>query len=696
MIGSAAALVALLAVLQGAASAGSEAAEVLNDTSYSFCHDDDYRLDQWEHQWCPMVGERNEACPGLPGACKRPPRAADRLPSPDGETCDNPGEGGGTKGPPAGQSGPGEGPGDDGAGDTGAGKPPPPPRDPPPPRTVQIPSAMSGLAQAVFFLLIAAGLGLLVWVIVNSRLTGRDDPSDEALIADEPAGEPTPQDLRIVETDVARLLRRAREAAGRGDHEQAMADAYAAALRKLEGEGLLDLHSSHTNADHLRALRDRPELAGELRIIVGDVEQVQFGATAANATLFESLLARVLPLTSRALGVLALVLTTALISPGAAAAADLGDSLTSPSGSRAVVELLRRHDVEARHRIGEVAGITEDVGVLVMLSDSVLEEDSWSHVYEWVDSGGTLVLAGTMPQDPRLGIRHAVDSSTGTRLSGAWRFRTRLEGLDIQVPPSGALQVDPGGLEALPMLVRQGDTESVYALQGTVGQGEIIALADDHLFTNIALAVGDNGEAILRILKDRGTVELATSWTGAAASSPFEAVHRARLTPLIAQLLVFLTLLFLWKGIAFGKLRDPRDTTRRRFADHVRAVGLQYTRARASAHALSAYARWALERLRERVPRGRQSDLDELAEKLAVRTGWAVEEILDLLRYAQAASDTGPAASLRPSSLRAGLKPASQAPNLAGADQRHLPLHVEQIQRLAELIAALGRRRESS
>lgn len=695
MIGSPAALAALLVALQGAAPAGSSAAEVLDDGRYRFCHDHGYRLDESEHRWCALVGERNEACPGLPGACKRPPRPGGRVSFSDGDSCDEPGEGEGASGPPAGPSGPGEGRRGDRAGDRGDGERPPPPAAPPPRRTVQIPNAMSGLAQVVFFLLIAAGLGLLVWVIVKGRLAGRDESDGEEPVVDEPAGEPTRQQARVVETDVARLLRRAREAAGSGDYEQAIADAYAAALRKLEGEGLLDLHSSHTNADHLRALGDHPELAGELRTIVGDVERVQFGATAASASLFESLLARVLPVTARSALVFVLALVATLLGASPAAAGDLAGSFTSPSGAGAVVELLRRHDVDASFRLDELGSISQDVGVVILLSEAALEDDNWETLIEWVSDGGTLVLAGVLPDDERLAIRHVFDSSTTTTLNGAWRFESLLAGLNVQVPPGAALRVDPGGLEALPMLVRDEGSEPLYALQGNLGRGEIIALADDHLFTNIALAVGDNGEAVLRILKGRGTVELATSWTGAAASSPFEAVHRARLTPLIAQLLLLLTLLFLWKGIAFGKLRDPRDTTRRRFADHVRAVGLQYTRARASAHALSAYARWALERLRERVPQGRQSDLDELADKLAVRTGWAVDEIANLLRYAQAASDAGPAASLRPSSLRAGLEPAVQALSLAEADQRHLPLHVEQMQRLAELIAALGRRRES-
>ena len=555
---------------------------------------------------------------------------------------------------------------------------------------------MSGLAQLTFFLLLAVGLGLLVWMIVKSRLAGRDEADLEGPSGDEPAAAPARVVSRIVETDVERLLSAARQAAGQGDYDRAIAHAYAATLRRLEGDGLVDVHPAHTNVDYLRALSDRPELESAVRAIVQDVERVQFGATAASASLFESLLARVLPLTARSALLLVPALAATLASPAAASAADLGGSLTSPSGSQGVVELLRQRDIEVSYRLEELSTITDDVGVLVVLPGGAPEDGEWDSLIEWVTNGGTLVLAGELPSDDRVGIRHLEDHSGRARLTGAWRFESMLEGLDLQVPSGEAIVVDSGGLEALPMLVREGSNEPLYGVHGSLGRGEIIALADDHLFTNIALAVGDNGEAVARILKGRGSVQICNRWTGAAARSPFESVHRARLTPLIAQLLVLLALLFLWKGIAFGRLRDPADKTRRRFADHVRAVGLQYARARASAHALGVYARWALERLRERVPRGRQSDLDELADKLAVRSGWGVEEIASLLRHAQVASDAGSGASMRPSSLRAGLEPTARALSLMETEQQHSRQHVELMQRLAELVAALGRRRESS
>ncbi len=728
MTGSLVALAALVAALIGAPSAGPSGAEILGDPRYGFCHDDDYLLDRWEHRWCPLVGEHNEACPGLPGDCKRKARRTDRSSPPpgcsaggsgepdgagrrSGGSSDGAGDAAGT-GPPSGGS-PGDSAGRDGSSRSGSsgdtdGRPrpqpgdgdgqraSPPPRDPPAPRTITLPSGVSGFAQLTFFLLLAVGLGLLVWVIVRARLAGRDEDDLEAPPGDEASAEPAPGALRIVETDVERLLSKARQAAGRGDYEQAIADAYAAMLRRLEGDGLIDVHASRTNADYLRALRKRPELAAPVRAIVQDVERVQFGATAASPSLFESLLARVLPLTARSVLLLVFALAATLVCPAAAWAGDLGGSSTAPSGSRGVVELLRQRDIEVSYRIEELSNFAEDLGVLVILPGGGPKDGNWDSVLQWVKKGGTLVLAGELPSDERVGIRYRSDPSGSRRLTGAWRFENALEQLDLQVPPGGAIVVDPEGLEALPMLVRVGGSESLYGVHGRLGRGQIMALADEHLFTNIALALGDNGEAVVRILTGHGPVQICTSWTGAAASSPFESVHRAKLTPLIAQLLLLLALFFLWKGIAFGQLRDPAEKTRRRFADHVRAVGLQYARARASAHALGAYARWALERLRERVPRGRQSDLDELADKLSVRSGWRAEEIAALLRHAQAASDAGSGASLRPSSLRAGLEPSAQALRLMEPKQQHSQQHVELMQRLAELVAALGRRGESS
>ena len=80
MTGLLAGLVALVAALTGAPSAVPGGAEVLRDQRYGFCHNDDYLLDRWEHRWCPLVGERNEACPATRRVGRATPMGLDRPP----------------------------------------------------------------------------------------------------------------------------------------------------------------------------------------------------------------------------------------------------------------------------------------------------------------------------------------------------------------------------------------------------------------------------------------------------------------------------------------------------------------------------------------------------------------------------------------------------------------------------------------
>src|SRR5262249_34846439 len=111
-----------------------------------------------------------------------------------------------------------------------------------------------------------------------------------------------------VETDVERLLARARAAAARGDYGRAVDDAYAALLRRLDGDGLIRIHISRTNADYGGDRKVQPERAGPVRAVVRDVERVQFGAPPASAEVFDSVLGRVVPIAQRSLAAVLLVL----------------------------------------------------------------------------------------------------------------------------------------------------------------------------------------------------------------------------------------------------------------------------------------------------------------------------------------------------------------------------------------------------
>jgi hypothetical protein len=156
--------------------------------------------------------------------------------------------------------------------------------------------------------------------------------------------------------------------------------------------------------------------------------------------------------------------------------------------------------------------------------------------------------------------------------------------------------------------------------------------ADEMLFSNAAMAVDDDARFVVDLLSEYDRdIEVIDEWTGTGSQSPIESITNSHLTPVILQLLAFMGLLYLWRGIPFARLKDPPARGRRAFVDHVHALALQYAKARASRHVLSAYAGWVLERLRDRVAPGNERTLHGLAQAVAARTGRDEASVMRLL-----------------------------------------------------------------
>lgn len=178
---------------------------------------------------------------------------------------------------------------------------------------------------------------------------------------------------------------------------------------------------------------------------------------------------------------------------------------------------------------------------------------------------------------------------------------------------------------------------SLYATEQIVGDGYFVCFADDALFTNVALAWDDNVAFQGWFLREPSRIELIdrdaddptpTTALGAAATP--------EMLPLSLHLLLLFLVFALARGARFGAPRQRRDDTRHAFAEHVRALGALYARARMAPHALHAYAAWALEHLRARY--GRDLEVDALAARVAERTGRDPAEVTELLRSAAAAA----------------------------------------------------------
>ncbi|MEZ4309278.1 MAG: DUF4129 domain-containing protein [Polyangiaceae bacterium] len=262
-----------------------------------------------------------------------------------------------------------------------APEPPPPPPPPPPPQ------GLSVFAQVLLFAILGVGLFLLIRAIAKhlSWRKKKDEDADDIAPEQTEAQAVVPERRGPVETDVERLLRRAQEAAARGDFERAVEDAYAALLRRLDGAGLIEIHPSRTNGDYVRALRDRPELRTNVRAIVRDVERVQFGDEAPSANIFRAVFDRVVPIATRAITVLGVIFVASILTSGGDAHARdrLGD--TGPYGTAVLDELLEQRGRDVTHRTDPLGNIEDESTskVLVLLRGASIDKDTWRRVIGW-------------------------------------------------------------------------------------------------------------------------------------------------------------------------------------------------------------------------------------------------------------------------------------------------------------------------
>lgn len=174
--------------------------------------------------------------------------------------------------------------------------------------------------------------------------------------------------------------------------------------------------------------------------------------------------------------------------------------------------------------------------------------------------------------------------------------------------------------------------------QRNIGQGSVTLFADASLLTNASMLSKDNAFVLMgMVYAFPAQIEFAGGLTGTGAQSPYEALVNAKLGQLLLQIALLMLVLYLARGVAFATLRDPPEAGRRRFLDHLEALGRVFQRARASHYALHHYAAWALTKLNDRVRPGQSLSVIELGSALAKRTGKPEREVISILADAATA-----------------------------------------------------------
>ena len=622
--------------------ANDEARKVLADERVGFCHDPQYPLTETEAAWCPPVGpDTNPRCPAFASACKAP---RSLLINP-GRLDFSRGEG---KPKPDGDAGKP----DKRSPDSETGKPDPgnsgkrkDPRRivPDEPDTYELPP-LGGLGYVLFWVILGAGLLLLIYLIVRNSTRNQQDtpePTAEPLAELGPAPATNTNNEQLVR-DVDALLEQARAAASAGDYTRAIQRAHAALLHRLDHDGLIRVAPFRTNGDYVRDLQPEAELRRDVREIVRDVEQVQFGTTRPDASLYDRVLKRVVPIATRRGAALVALLALNLLSCDA----KQYPFDQSPSGADPIVRLAKSYDINVEFRTTALADIDPDEPLgddnqgrtLVLLHDAPFPSpEEWANLLAWADNGHHLVVAGR-PAPVELGMSSET-GAPGHVLTVSPAFVDRLGELDVITADADYLVPtrDDGQnlLEFAP--------GKPYAIQHDRGYrgGDLTVFADDRLFTSAGLMLRDNPEFLIRFLRDLGprNVQLADGLLELGADTPAEAIANTHLTPVILQLLALLAVFYFCRGVRFGRPHDPPTRSRRQFSEHVEALGHQYARARASRHAVRLYAAWALDRLREKTLLTRTPGIYPLAQAIAGRTGDDENRVMEHLVEASSLRD---------------------------------------------------------
>ncbi|HEY6728869.1 MAG TPA: DUF4350 domain-containing protein [Polyangiaceae bacterium] len=555
---------------------------------HAFCAKKDYRVPPFEREFCSLSEQARARCPAIAEAC----RAAQPEPPKPGRSLDG------------------------------------------------IDLSVLSLLRALVWLVVIGGLVLVVVSIVR-RLVSVKDTADEA---EDPELPVSPDEAEAappgaLETDVDRLLARARQAAERGDFAAAVRDAYAALLRKLDRDGLIEVHRSKTNGDYRRALSHTPLVQAEFATIVRTVEGIQFGSERPTEQAFQSVWQKVLALAGRSLQLLVLLLT-ALASVACqeidrdppASALGCGET---PGGYSVLCELVAAHGTSVKRRIRRLDEIDESVNKLIVLEEAALNSDEWQVLDDWVKAGHALVLGRVSnPLSDELQVTLAAKPCKTPPLVHPTVHSTSGATVRLAAPRHAmALVADTSWVlsacDAGPTLVGT-----------THGDGSVLVLPNSTFLRNVSLAAADNAYFAANVIaRDAGNVEVIGEWTGSGSSNPLDAIRGANLTPWLFQLLVVAGLLALWKGPHFGLPRDPVSSKRHAFVEHIQALGLKYARSKASGYALSHYGAWALTRLHERVLPGSRATMSELSGALAKLTGREENDVLKILIAAKSAQD---------------------------------------------------------
>jgi hypothetical protein len=514
------------------------------------------------------------------------------------------------------------------------------------------PSWVGTIAKAGIVVFLALIVVAVIVVLVRSlRRVQRDEVLAEAAVTPTTSlGDglsPTQASLPSLD-DPEAILKLADARASAGEFTLALGLYLSASLKSLDHRGAIAIAKDRTNGEYVRACKEEGAQR-ELALLVREVDQAQFGGSA--PTRDQLAVAR---------GYAASLLRVAMIALfilGSAAGCG-GDSTGSPAPKNSLTDPLG-HEL-ARAALGH-KGFTvdswnkpldrlgkpspDDPWIIVDVERFELGDESRKHVVAWVEAGGRIALFGGVSDWPKeFGCAPGgPQSDRALELVTAAAVASRQDPFALARPAKGkAASAHPSLLSRTGGVTIARYTDgSPYAVSLRFGKGHLVAVASEESLTNLGLqdpgvlttfvSIADHFDGNrVALLKKRAAESAGNGPVGAMMKAGFGS---ALLHALIASLLLFVAV-----GYRITAPPAQPGDRRRAFVEHIRAVAGLYQRTRSTRHALSAFRRFAEERLRQRMPHWEQ----DVASYISSRSGEPRDYCAGVWEYARAADPSQP------------------------------------------------------
>ncbi len=263
-------------------------------------------------------------------------------------------------------------------------------------------------------------------------------------------------------------------------------------------------------------------------------------------------------------------------------------------------------------------------------------EDEWRTILEWVELGGTLVIAPHFEAGdlviPMLNVEFNKSGSfieVNSSLKGESERIDTLLGVDAEILWDSAHTISAPAARTLVEV----DNQMQAGLQD-YGYGKIVLVASEFVFSNEAIDWSDNAPLAWRLLESGDNLGLITFDESLNISGTPRVVSLMldyALRPVTVQILLVLLLFAWWESRRFGGVKPEMVKARHNIVDHTDAVGNLHYRSRDGTFALKSYLRQLHLELKMRMFKGKEN---RVLDPIAIRLKRKPEQIRKLMLHA--------------------------------------------------------------